>query len=138
MVRMAVGDPLGKPQDRLSSLSPKRDKAKQKPRKDWLVAVGQGLSPASTRSENGATARKKVDPPKFSFSGLEHEVNYSGFQWIKEACTAGNRTRAARIRITPRDELTTNSGYFTTVQLDLHHDLKCIYILRFFFFFYHY
>lgn len=60
-------------------MSPKRDKkATQKPRKDWLVAVGRGLSPSSTMSGQDIAARKKVDAENLSFRGLEQEVNNSG------------------------------------------------------------
>ena len=73
---MVLSDPEGKPLENHSSgVSPNRSKMGQRPRKDWLVAVGQGRSPASTRSgAETAAIRKKVDLPKLSFSGLE-QVN---------------------------------------------------------------
>lgn len=58
-----------------------RQRSRPRPRQDWLVAVGQGHSPARTiRRENrgggGANSsksprRKKFDTARLSFGGLE-------------------------------------------------------------------
>ena len=54
-----------------------RQRRKPKPRQDWLVAVGQGHSPARTlrrESRGGARSkprRKKFDTARLSFGGLE-------------------------------------------------------------------
>ena len=51
-------------------------RAKPKPRQDWLVAVGQGHSPARTlrresRGVGSKPRRKKFDTARLSFGGLE-------------------------------------------------------------------
>lgn len=71
-----LSDLQGKsPEKRRSSVSPRRGQRSRKPRKDWLVAVGQGQSPASTRGQEDAMIkRKKFDISSLSFSGLEGQV----------------------------------------------------------------
>eukprot|EP00752_Nemacystus_decipiens_P007655 g6843.t1 len=53
-------------------------RARPKPRQDWLVAVGQGHSPARTlrresRGPGSKPRRKKFDTARLSFGGLEQE-----------------------------------------------------------------
>lgn len=55
------------------------DRARRKPRQEWLVAIGQGRSPARTlrRESKGSSknrrssGRKKFDKARLSFGGLE-------------------------------------------------------------------
>lgn len=67
---------------RSSSLSPTRDRGRRKPRQEWLVAVGQGQSPNSTRhldpgsSSNSPARKKKFDVNSLSFTGLERQVGH--------------------------------------------------------------
>jgi len=64
---------------RRSSVSPIRERVRRKPRQDWLVAVGQGHSPARTlrresrgrRNSKSSRANKKFDAIRLSFGGLE-------------------------------------------------------------------
>ena len=54
----------------------RQQRAKPKPRQDWLVAVGQGHSPARTlrresRGPGSKPRRKKFDTARLSFGGLE-------------------------------------------------------------------
>lgn len=63
---------------RRSSVSPIREKVRRKPRQDWLVAVGQGHSPARTltresrgRRNSKSPRTKKFDSARLSFGGLE-------------------------------------------------------------------
>lgn len=87
---MVEGDRQGKPQEgQRSSVSPTRDRGRQKPRQEWLVAVGRGLSPASTRkmeagssSNSPAGRKKKFDVDSLSFTGLERQVGHS---WDKSS-----------------------------------------------------
>eukprot|EP00903_Cladosiphon_okamuranus_P013009 g12138.t1 len=56
----------------------RQERAKPKPRQDWLVAVGQGHSPARTlrresRGPGSKPRRKKFDTARLSFGGLEQE-----------------------------------------------------------------
>lgn len=78
---MVPGDPQER---RLSSVSPTRDRGRRKPRQEWLVAVGQGRDPASTRnmeagscSNSPAGRKKKFDVDSLSFTGLERQVGHS-------------------------------------------------------------
>lgn len=53
-----------------------QQREKPKPRQDWLVAVGQGHSPARTlrresRGGGSKPRRKKFDTARLSFGGLE-------------------------------------------------------------------
>lgn len=68
---------------RQSSVSPTRQRASRlKPRQDWLVAVGQGHSPARTlrreskdhRRKSKSSRPKKFDSARLSFGGLEQQV----------------------------------------------------------------
>lgn len=87
---MVLSDPQGKVQERRrGSVSPSRDRDRRKPRRDWLVAVGQGHSPASTRSRQDDSKSssspnkrsKKFDVDSLTFSGLEEQQQASRADW---------------------------------------------------------
>ncbi|CAM9948277.1 unnamed protein product, partial [Hapterophycus canaliculatus] len=73
---MVVSEPTSKEPG--CSLSP-AERVRRKPRQEWLVAVGQGRSPARTlrreskgRAKNRrSSGRKKFDKARLSFGGLE-------------------------------------------------------------------
>eukprot|EP00903_Cladosiphon_okamuranus_P013008 g12137.t1 len=65
---------------RRSSVSPIRERVRGKPRQEWLVAVGQGHSPARTlkresrgRRNSKSPRTKKFDSARLSFGGLEQD-----------------------------------------------------------------
>lgn len=72
---MEVGDASSKDRRR-SSVSPMRERARRKPRQDWLVTVGQGRSPARTlrresKGRRDSKSPRKFDSARLSFGGLE-------------------------------------------------------------------
>lgn len=67
--------------ERSSVSSLTRQRARLKPRQDWLVTVGQGRSPARTlrreskgRRKSKSSRPKKFDKARLSFGGLEQQV----------------------------------------------------------------
>lgn len=107
---MVLSDPQGKtPERRRNSVSPRRERGRRKPRQEWLVAVGQGQSPASTRSRdskgNSPSGMKKIDVDTLSFKGLERQVRIQydtrdrmgsvhlcrSVYWVRLVCFSGDR-----------------------------------------------